>query len=217
MRKRRSSEAVVTQERRQKSTAAGGNSRPSTKYVASPEAGPARHGHIDRLSFNYGHAEGGKPRRGDLQSMRVHRRRVGDDFEPDEQASDYQRTVKLARQSTKPMPFGRDIFENDSDAKAWWVYFRARRTPIDVTAAVALASKIRRLGLDPERVSRVLRKHSDLAWCPRATALAGSRLSDGQFATALLILSAQGVLHQHPNAWPPEYKIRTPRSGVNDI
>jgi hypothetical protein len=215
MQKRRSSEAVVTQERRQKATSRGGDSRPSTKYVASPEAGPARHGHIDSLSFNYGHAEGGKPRRGDLQSMRVHRRRAGDDFEPDEQASDYQRTVKLARESSRPG--GLDPFENDTEARAWYVYFAARRTRILPSIAVSFASKIRRLGSDAARVASVLRKHSDLAWCARSAALAASRLTEGQFSTALLILSAQGVLHQHPNAWPPEYKIRPPRSGVNDI
>lgn len=179
------------------------------------EGGKARHGHVDRLSFNYGHAEGGKPRRGDLRGLRVRRRREGDSFEPDVPASDYQRTVRLAAERTKPL-HGLDIFEDDSDAKALYVYFTARRTPISPTAAMALASKMRCLGMDASRLANALRQHSDLSACPRPLAQKASQLADGQLATALLIFKAQGLVHEHRNTWPYEYSINPPSDGVND-
>lgn len=80
MRRRRASPEAQAEERKQKAMERGGDSRSSTVYVDPTQGGKARHGHVDRLFFNYRHAEGGKPRRGDLRSLRV-RRRQGDSFE----------------------------------------------------------------------------------------------------------------------------------------
>jgi len=76
MRRRRTSPEAQAEERKHKAIERGGDTRPSTVYVDPTVGGKARHGHVDRLSFNYGHAEGGKARRGDLRSVRVKRRRV---------------------------------------------------------------------------------------------------------------------------------------------
>lgn len=215
MQRRRASPEAQAEERTQKAIKRGGDSRTSTVYVDPAQGGKARHGHVDRLSYNYGHAEGGKPRRGDLRGLRVRRRREGDSFEPDIPSSDHDRTVRLATERTKPIG-GLDIFEGDSEAKAWYVYFTARRTPISPTAAMALASKMRRLGMDASRLASTLRQHSDLSPCPRPLAQKASQLADGQFATALLILRAQGLVHEHRNTWPYEYTFDPPSDGVND-
>ena len=101
MRRKRSSPEAQAAKRTQKAVKRGGDSRSSTVYVDPTEGGKARHGHVDRLSFNYGHAEGGKPRRGDLRGLRVRRRREGDSFEPDQPSSDYHRTVSLPHRANQ--------------------------------------------------------------------------------------------------------------------
>src|SRR5256885_4445868 len=107
MRRKRANPDALAEERKQKAVKRGGDRRASTEFIGtSGEDGKAAHGLVSRLSYNYGNAEGGKARRGDLQSVRVrrqHRDRDGrrGDFEPDEPVSDHHRTVRLARHEVR--------------------------------------------------------------------------------------------------------------------
>lgn len=209
MRKRRTSPEVAAAERRQKSVERDGDTRYSTRVTRSPEDAPlARHGFIDRLSYNYGHQEGGKPRRGDLKSIRV--RKVSTDFVPDARDSSFDRKLRAAHYNSRPLPDGRDLFQQDPEARKWWIYFNVRREGIPRDAAIELAALLRRLGPDANRVATAIREHSDLAPAPRATVQRVSCLSDGQFATALLILKQRGLLQEHTKTWPPEYSLKPP-------
>lgn len=209
MRRKRSSPEALAQERRDKAIDRGSDRRSSTVYADNPEQAKARHGFIDRLSYNYGHQEGGKPRRGDLKSIRVARRNP--DFVPDESGPSFDLKLRGARTFTKPFPDGSDpLFNHDLEARRWFEYLSVRDELVSIKDAVNLAALLRRLGVDANRVAGVIRQHSDLAPVSRPTVHKASGLTDGQFATAILILKRQGLLQEHTNTWPPEYTITIP-------
>lgn len=97
MRRKRSSPEAKAEERRQKG-AAQGASRSSTVTGGLMDVGVYTHDFIDPLSYNAGHAECGKPRRGDLKSARVRRYAIADGADVD-RPSDYHRRLMVATQS----------------------------------------------------------------------------------------------------------------------
>ena len=136
--------------------------------MGSVEDGKARRGFVDRLTYNYGNAEGGSPQQRDLSTFKVRKRRKGnwgwgDDFQPDVRSSDFQRLAWLARRAARPDPFnGRDRFDGDDEAKRLYVYFQSRRVACATESCNALARTIRRLGVDVGQVVRALVSQSDL-------------------------------------------------------
>ena len=64
MRRKRSDETFVADERQNKAVKRGGDGRFSTRYVPAVEGGKARHGHVDRLSYNYARRLTGPSRTG---------------------------------------------------------------------------------------------------------------------------------------------------------
>jgi hypothetical protein len=217
MRRRRADADAQAEERRTKAVERGGDVRHSEHLagLSVAEARIARHGMTDRLSYQYGHAEGGKPERRDLKSYRVRRRLVDRhgnlvDFVPDVRDSSFNRKLRAAYHNSRPLPDGTDRFNGDREARMWWIYFSVRDERITPQSAVRFASRLQKLGQDSESLARAIRRNSDLAPTSRAVALKECHLTESQFATAFLILSSQGILNEHRNVWPPQYTIRQP-------